>query len=75
MTDEPQPAKTGDAAWKEQRDAISRRNADAHKRAESRRKSKTNQREAQVRADAQRESQQLRDLNAKISKQQARGVR
>ena len=75
MTDEHQPAKTGDAAWKEQRDAISRRNAEAHKRAESRRKSKTNQREAQVRADAQRESQQLRDLNAKISKQQARGVR
>ena len=74
MTDEPQP-KSGDAAWKEQRDAISRRNADAHKRAESRRKSKTSQREAQVRADAQRESQQLRDLNAKISKQQARGVR
>ena len=74
MTDEPQK-KTGDAAWKEQRDAISRRNAEAHKRAESQRKSKTNQREAQVRADAQRESQQLRDLNAKISKQQARGVR
>ena len=74
MTDEPQP-KRGDAAWKEERDAISRRNADAHKRAEGRRKSRASQLDAQARADAKRESEQLRDLNAKISKQQARGVR
>jgi hypothetical protein len=74
MTDEAQP-KRGDAAWKEERDAISRRNADAHKRAEGKRKSRASQLSAQARADAQRESEQLRDLNAKISKQQARGVR
>ena len=74
MTDEPQ-AKRGDAAWKEQREAISRRNAEAHKRAESRRKSKASVQEAQARADAKRESQQLRDLNTRISKQRGRGVR
>ena len=74
MSDE-SPAKTGDAAWKEQREAISRRNAEAHKRAEGKRKSRTTQLEAQARADAQRESQQLHDLNTRISKQQARGVR
>ena len=72
---EESPAKRGDAAWKEQREAISRRNADAHKRAEGRRKSRATQLEAQARADAKRESQQLRDLNTRISKQQARGVR
>ena len=74
MADESQE-KRGEAAWKEQRDAISRRNAEAHKRAEGRRKSKASQLEAQQRADAQRESQQLRDLNTRISKQQSRGVR
>jgi hypothetical protein len=74
MTDESQ-AKRGEAAWKEQREAISRRNAEAHKRAEGRRKSRASQLEAQARAESQRESQQLRDLNTRISKQQARGVR
>ena len=72
---EESPEKRGDAAWREQREAISRRNAEAHKRAEGRRKSRANQLDAQARADAQRETQQLRDLNARISKQQGRGVR
>ena len=74
MTEE-SPAKRGDAAWKEERDAISRRNAEAHKRAEGHRKSRVTQMQAQARADAQRESQQLRDLNTRISKQQGRGAR
>jgi len=39
MTDEA-PAKRGDAAWKHEREAISKRNADAHKRAEGERRSR-----------------------------------
>ena len=75
MTDEHTPAKTGDAAWKEQRDAISRRNAEAHKRAQSQRKARASSAQEAVRADAQRETEQLRDLNRRLSKQQARGPR
>ena len=74
MADE-SPEKRGDAAWKEQREAISRRNAEAHKRAEGRRKSRATQIEEMARAENQRESQQLRDLNTRISKQRGRGVR
>jgi len=74
MADE-SPEKRGDAAWKEQREAISRRNAEAHKRAEGRRKSRASQIEEMARAENQRESQQLRDLNTRISKQRGRGVR
>jgi hypothetical protein len=69
MTEE-SPVKRGDAAWKEQREAISRRNAEAHKRAEAQRQSRASVAQARVRADAQRESEQLRDLNARIAKQQ-----
>jgi hypothetical protein len=69
------PAKTGDAAWKEQRDAISKRNAEAHKRAQTERKSRTSYAQEAVRADALRESEQLRDLNKRLDKQQARGTR
>lgn len=71
MTDEA-PAKRGDAAWKEQKDAISRRNAETHKRAQVEKKSRDHMIAERVRADAQRESAQLRDLNARIAKQQGR---
>ncbi len=74
MTDE-SPAKSGDAAWKEQREAISRRNAEAHKRALGQKRSRASVAAASARAEMDRESQQLRDLNSRISKQQARGVR
>jgi len=74
MTEE-SPAKRGDAAWKEQRDAISRRNADAHKRALEQKRARSGVAAASARAEIDRESRQLRDLNTKISKQQARGVR
>ena len=75
MSDETTPAKTGDAAWKEQRDAISKRNAEAHKRAQTEQKSRTSYAQEAVRADAQRESEQLRDLNKRLDKQQARRAR
>lgn len=75
MTEETTPAKTGDAAWKEQRDAISKRNAEAHKRAAGERKSRASYAQEAVRADAMRESEQLRDLNKRLDKQQARRAR
>ena len=74
MTDE-SPAKRGDAAWKEQRDAIARRNADAHKRAQEKKRSRASVAAATAREGLDREAQQLRDLNTRISKQQTRGVR
>ena len=73
MTDE-SPAKSGDAAWREQRDAISQRNAEAHKRAQTEKKTRETAVVRAARAETEREAQQLRDLNARISKQQARGA-
>ena len=72
MSEDEKPVKTGDAAWKEQRDEISKRNADAHKKAASERKSRASYAQEAVRADALRESAQLRDLNKRLDKQQAR---
>jgi hypothetical protein len=74
MTDE-SPAKRGDAAWREQRDDVSRRNAEAHKRAIAQKQSRVTYAAQVARAEMDREAQQLRDLNARLSKQQARGVR
>ena len=71
MTEE-SPAKRGDAAWKEQRDEIARRNADAHKRADVERRSRMSAAERRSRDYAAAESEQLRDLNERISKQQGR---
>jgi hypothetical protein len=59
-------------AWKQQREEISRRNDAAHKRAQAQRKSRLSVAEARSRGDAQREADQLRALNARISKQQSR---
>ena len=76
MTEE-SPDKRGDAAWKEQREAISRRNArGAQARAWPTSRPTQALQRAHRRASrwtARRE--QLRTLNARISKQQARGVR
>ena len=74
MTEE-SPAKRGDAAWKEERDSIARRNADAHKRALEQKRSRATQAAATAREGLDREAQQLRELNTRISKQRARGVR
>jgi hypothetical protein len=75
MTEEESPAKRGDAAWKEQREAISRRNAEAHKRAQGAKRDRADVQAAAQRADLNREAEQLRDLNTRISKQRGRGVR
>ncbi|HEX8065702.1 MAG TPA: hypothetical protein VF520_04155 [Thermoleophilaceae bacterium] len=63
------PAKRGEAAYKEQRDAISKRNADTRKRAKAERESRESVVDARLRADARREAEQLRDLNARIEEQ------
>jgi len=74
MTEET-PAKRGDAAWKEQREAVAKRNADAHKRAIDDQKTRTATVAAAERDAAAREVKQLRDLNERIAKQQARASR
>jgi hypothetical protein len=74
MSEESQP-KRGDAAWKEEREAISRRNADAHKKALVEKQSRQSEAAASERAEMDREAKQLRDLNTKISKQQGRRAR
>ena len=74
MTEE-SPVKRGDAAWKEQREAISRRNAEAHKRAVDQKRTRTSAAAAHQRAEMDREAEQLRELNTRLSKQQARRAR
>jgi hypothetical protein len=74
MTEET-PAKRGDAAWKEERDAISKRNAEAHKRAQGERRSRDASVAATKRDAVDREAQQLHELNDRIAKQRARGAR
>ena len=74
MTEE-SPAKRGDAAWKEQRDAVARRNAEAQKRGQDRKQSRATTDAAHDRAERDREVEQLRNLNAQIDKRKARGAR
>ena len=74
MTEE-SPAKRGEAAFKEQREAIARRNAEAHKRAQSQKKTRDSIVARSVRAESDREAEQLRELNTRIDKQRGRGVR
>jgi len=74
MTEE-SPAKRGDAAWKEQRDDVARRNAEAHKRAVTQKQSRATVAAKAARAEVDRETEQLRELNTRISKQQARAAR
>ena len=69
------PEKRGEAAWKEQRDTISRRNADAHQRAQGARRERAAQAADHAREDAMREAEQLRDLNKRIARQQTRAAR
>jgi hypothetical protein len=66
------PAKSGDAAWKEQRDNIARRNADAHQRSQGARRERATQAAASAREDAMREAELLRDLNKRIARVQSR---
>ena len=65
-------AKRGDAAWKEHRDAISDRNAEARKRGSAERKVALGRVTEQRRVDARREAEQLEAINAKLGKAPAR---
>ena len=70
MTDQPQ-AKRGEAAWKEQREALAKRNADAHKRGKAERQEHDRFIEARTRVRAAREADLLDELNARIVKRRA----
>ena len=72
---EESPAKRGEAAWKEQRDEVARRNADAHKRALGKKQTRDKVVAASERTERDREAEQLHALNTRISKQQGRGAR
>lgn len=66
-------AKRGDAAWKEHRDAISDRNAQARKRGNAERKVALSRVMEQRRVNARREAEQLHLINATLSRPHARG--
>ena len=66
-------AKRGQAAWKEHRDAIADRNAQARKRGSAERKVALGRVTAQRRLDARREVEQLNTMNTKIGKAAPRG--
>ena len=66
MTDETTPAR-GEAAWKEQREGVAKRNAEAHKRGQAERKQRDRSADAKERVYAAREAQQLDELNAQIT--------
>ena len=79
MTDAPEgtPAqpepKRGQAAWKEHRDAISDRNAQARKRGSAERKVALGRVTDARRLHARREAEQLSAMNAELTKARARG--
>ncbi len=66
-------AKRGHAAWKEHRDAISDRNADARKRGSAERKVALGRVTEQRRNEARREAETLHAMNAKLVKARPRG--
>jgi len=66
-------AKRGHAAWKEHRDAISDRNAEARKRGTAERKVALSRVTDQRRRNALREAEQLHVMNAKMTRARPRG--
>jgi hypothetical protein len=68
-----QPEKRGHAAWKEHRDAISDRNAEARKRGSAERKVALSRVTEQRRSDARREAEQLHVINTRLTKARPRG--
>jgi hypothetical protein len=66
-------AKRGHAAWKEHRDAISDRNAEARKRGTAERKVALGRVTEQRRLNARREAEQLHAMNAKLTRARPRG--
>jgi len=73
MNEEPE-AKRGTAAWKEQREAVAVRNAEAHKRGQAERKQRDRAIGARERLSAAREAEELDALNASIVKRLAGGA-
>jgi hypothetical protein len=67
------PAKHGDAAWKQEREEISKRNAEAHKRAQAGQRSREASVAANQREALDREAKQLHELNERIAKRRASG--
>jgi hypothetical protein len=61
-------AKRGDAAWKEHRDAISNRNAEARKRGSAERKVALSRVTEQRRMNARHEHELVAAINAKLAK-------
>ncbi len=68
MTDETTPDARGDAAYRQQRDAVARRNVEAHRRGQAERKSRESALDQRDRIEAAREAAQLDELNARIAK-------
>ena len=66
-------AKRGHAAWKEHRDAISQRNAQARKRGSAERKVALGRVFEARRLDVRREAEQLKAMNAQLDKAHPRG--
>ena len=62
------PRSTGDAAYRQQREEIAKRNVEAHRRGQAERKSKDAAVEDRNRMEAARETAQLHALNDQISK-------
>jgi hypothetical protein len=70
MSDEAN-AKRGEAAWREQREATSRRNAQTRRRGHAEREIRENLSAARLSVDAQREAEQIRKLNAQLARKAA----
>lgn len=69
MTDETTtPDVRGDAAYRQQRDAVAKRNVEAHRRGQAERRSREGAAEQRERIEAAREAAQLDELNAQIKK-------
>jgi hypothetical protein len=79
MTESPEgtpaerPEKRGHAAWKEHRDAISDRNAEARKRGSAERKVALSRVTERRRLEARREAEMLTVINARLTKARPRG--
>ena len=67
MSDET-PRTSGDAAYRQQRDEIAKRNVEAHRRGQAERKTRDRAVEDRDRMEAAREAAQLHALNDQISK-------
>jgi hypothetical protein len=58
----------GDAAYREQRDAIAKRNVEAHRRGQAERKTRDRTASDRDRLETAREAEQLQKLNDQIAK-------